>query len=137
MKCSVAIRDLVESVTVFRDTTRAGGVLVEISGRLTAVLGEQAHPNRLHGAWGKMVAEARYRMLPRPENDTIFSLEFGALGGSDGVRKGFPTVKAAAGSRGGRRVRATSEPIVSTEGSSWRGSRPPSKLPARSRTMSQ
>ena len=56
-ECSEAIRDLVETVTVFRDSTRAGGVQVEISGRLTALLGEQAYPNRVRGVWGKMVAE--------------------------------------------------------------------------------
>src|SRR5208283_4199208 len=43
-ECSEAMRDLVETVTVFRDNTRAGGVQVEISGRLTALLGEQAYP---------------------------------------------------------------------------------------------
>ena len=56
-ECSEAIRDLVETITVFRDSTRAGGVQVEISGRLTALLGEQAYPNRVRGVWGKMVAE--------------------------------------------------------------------------------
>ncbi|AZG78428.1 recombinase family protein [Methylocystis rosea] len=56
-ECSEAIRDLIETVTVFRDSTRAGGVQVEISGRLTALLGEQAYPNRVRGVWGKMVAE--------------------------------------------------------------------------------
>ncbi len=56
-ECSEAIRDLVETVTVFRDGARAGGVQVEISGRLTALLGEQAFPNRVRGVWGKMVAE--------------------------------------------------------------------------------
>ncbi|MFZ3180753.1 MAG: hypothetical protein WA156_11195 [Methylocystis silviterrae] len=58
-ECSEAIRDLVETVTVFRDHTRAGGVQVEIGGRLTALLGEQAYPNRVKGVWGKMVAEER------------------------------------------------------------------------------
>ncbi len=56
-ECSEAIRDLVETVTVFRDGARPGGVQVEISGRLTALLGEQAFPNRVKGVWGKMVAE--------------------------------------------------------------------------------
>lgn len=56
-ECSEAIRDLVETVTVFRDGTRPGGVQVEILGRLTALLGEQAFPNRVKGVWGKMVAE--------------------------------------------------------------------------------
>ncbi|NUJ81294.1 recombinase family protein [Methylocystis sp. FS] len=57
MECAQAIRDLVETVTVFRDGARIGGVQVEISGRLTALLGEQAYPNRVRGVWGKMVAE--------------------------------------------------------------------------------
>jgi hypothetical protein len=34
-----AIRDLVETVTVFRDPSRPGGVTVEIAGRLNALLG--------------------------------------------------------------------------------------------------
>ena len=56
-ECSEALRDLVETVTVFRNRTRSGGVQVEISGRLTALLGERAYPNKVRGVWGKMVAE--------------------------------------------------------------------------------
>jgi site-specific DNA recombinase len=56
-ECSEAIRDLVESVTVFRDTSKPGRVEVEIVGRLTALLGEKAYPNGVKGVWGKMVAE--------------------------------------------------------------------------------
>jgi site-specific DNA recombinase len=52
-----AIRDLVETVTVSRDTSRLGGVTVEIAGRLNALFGEQAYPNKVRGVWGKMVAE--------------------------------------------------------------------------------
>jgi site-specific DNA recombinase len=51
-----AIRDLVETVTVFRDPSRPGGVTIEITGRLNALLGEQAYPNKVRGVWGKMVA---------------------------------------------------------------------------------
>lgn len=51
-----AIRDLVETITVFRDPGRLGGVTVEIAGRLNALLGERAFPNRVKGAWGKVVA---------------------------------------------------------------------------------
>ncbi|WP_316233561.1 recombinase family protein [Bradyrhizobium sp. SZCCHNPS2010] len=51
-----AIRDLVETVTVFRDPGRIGGVTVEIAGRLNALLGETAYPNRVKGVWGKVVA---------------------------------------------------------------------------------
>jgi site-specific DNA recombinase len=52
-----AIRELIETVTVFRDHSRPGGVTVEIAGRLNALLGEQAYPNKVRGVWGKMVAE--------------------------------------------------------------------------------
>jgi site-specific DNA recombinase len=52
-----AIRDLVETATVYRDPSRLGGVVVEIAGRLNALLGEKAYPNKLRGVWGKMVAE--------------------------------------------------------------------------------
>ena len=52
-----AMRDLVETVTVFRDPSKLGGVEVEIVGRLTALLGEKAYPNGVRGVWGKMVAE--------------------------------------------------------------------------------
>ncbi len=51
------MRDLVETVTVFRDLSKPGGVVVEIAGRLTALLGEQAYPHGVKGVWGKMVAE--------------------------------------------------------------------------------
>jgi site-specific DNA recombinase len=51
------MRDLVETVTVFRDPRKLGGVEVEIVGRLTALLGEKAYPNGVRGVWGKMVAE--------------------------------------------------------------------------------
>jgi site-specific DNA recombinase len=53
---SEALRDLVETVTLSRDSSRPGGVTVEIAGRLNALLGEQADPNRVRGVWGKMVA---------------------------------------------------------------------------------
>ncbi len=52
-----AIRDLVETVTVYRDPSRPGGVEVEVEGRLTALFGEAAFPNGVKGVWGKMVAE--------------------------------------------------------------------------------
>ena len=59
-----AIRDLVETVTVFRDPSRPGGVTVEIAGRLSALLGEQAYPNKVRGVWGKMVAGERFIRSP-------------------------------------------------------------------------
>lgn len=46
-----AMRDLIETVTVFRDATRPGGVTVEIGGRLNALLGAQAYPNAVKGVW--------------------------------------------------------------------------------------
>jgi hypothetical protein len=48
-----AIRDLVETVAVFWDPARPGGMMVEIAGRLNALLGEQAYPNKVRGVWGK------------------------------------------------------------------------------------
>jgi len=59
-----AIRDLVETVTVFRDPARLGGVMVEIAGRLNALLGENAYPNKVRGVWGKVVAGERFIRLP-------------------------------------------------------------------------
>jgi site-specific DNA recombinase len=52
-----AMMELIETVTVFRDTSRLGGVAVEIVGRLNALLGKTAYPNGVKGVWGKMVAE--------------------------------------------------------------------------------
>lgn len=52
-----AIRELIDTVTVYRDSSRSGGVAIEISGRLNALLGEQAYPNKVRGVWGKVVAE--------------------------------------------------------------------------------
>ena len=44
-ECAEAMRGLVETVTVFRDPPRPGGVEVEIAGRLSALLGEKAYPS--------------------------------------------------------------------------------------------
>ena len=46
-----AIRDLVETVTVFRNSSHPGGVTVEIVGRLNTLLGEQADPHNVRGVW--------------------------------------------------------------------------------------
>jgi DNA invertase Pin-like site-specific DNA recombinase len=46
-----AIRDLVDTVTVFRDPARPGGAAVEIAGRLNALLGDRAYPNQVKGVW--------------------------------------------------------------------------------------
>jgi site-specific DNA recombinase len=52
-----AMRDLVQSAKVFRDDSKPGGVIVEITGRLNNLLGEKAYPNKLKGVWGSVVAE--------------------------------------------------------------------------------
>ena len=59
-----AIRGLVETVTVFRDPSRPGGITIEITGRLNALLGEHAYPNKVRGVWGKMVAGERFIRSP-------------------------------------------------------------------------
>jgi site-specific DNA recombinase len=51
-----AMRDLIETVTVFRDPLKIGGIEVEIAGRLTALLGENAFPNGVKAVGGKVVA---------------------------------------------------------------------------------
>lgn len=51
-----AMRDLIETVTVFRDPSRIGGIEVEIAGRLTALLGEEAFPHGVRGVGGMVVA---------------------------------------------------------------------------------
>jgi hypothetical protein len=48
-----AIRDLVETVTVFRNPARPGGVVAEIAGRSNAPLGEHAYPNKVRGVRGE------------------------------------------------------------------------------------
>ncbi|WP_082767490.1 recombinase family protein [Bosea sp. PAMC 26642] len=42
---ATALRDLVDSVTVYRDKSRSDGISIEIAGRLNALLGEEAYPN--------------------------------------------------------------------------------------------
>ena len=56
MDGAAALRDLVDRVVVRPNPGRRGGVEVEVSGRLNALLGEQAYPNGVRGAWGSMVA---------------------------------------------------------------------------------
>ncbi len=57
-------RDLVETVTVSRDTSQPGGVVVDIAGRLTAFLGAPAYLSGAKGVSGKVVAEDRYSYPP-------------------------------------------------------------------------
>jgi DNA invertase Pin-like site-specific DNA recombinase len=56
-KAAEALRELVDSVVVSRDPSRVGGVIVEITGRLNALLGEKAWPNGVRSSVGSMVAE--------------------------------------------------------------------------------
>jgi site-specific DNA recombinase len=70
-----AISDLVETVTVFRDPERPGGVSVEIAGRLNALLGDTAYPNRVRAVGGKMVARERYLRFPPTGLARVYGLE--------------------------------------------------------------
>ena len=45
-----AVRELVDTVTVHRDPSKQGGVEVVIAGRLNALLGDEAFPNRVRGS---------------------------------------------------------------------------------------
>ncbi len=56
-KAAEALRELIERVVVFRNEERTGGVLVEITGRLNALMGERAWPNGVRSSVGSMVAE--------------------------------------------------------------------------------
>ena len=58
-----AIRDLVETVTVFRIPSHPGSQL-RLSDARTRCLGSRPPPN-LRGVWGKMVARGRYLQSPR------------------------------------------------------------------------
>jgi site-specific DNA recombinase len=50
-------RELVETVTVYRDPSEPGAVEIEIAGRLNSILGERAYPNGVKRVWGFLVAE--------------------------------------------------------------------------------
>ncbi len=56
-ECAEAIRDLVETVTVYRDLSESGAVEIEVSGRLNAVLGDRSYPNGVKRVCGLVVAE--------------------------------------------------------------------------------
>src|SRR5262249_33211155 len=72
------MRELIESVTVYPHETKPGGVIIELKGKLNALLGDRAYPNGLRAAsssqsllrvGGLMVAEEcfgfrRHRLLP-------------------------------------------------------------------------
>ena len=49
-----ALRDLIQTITIYRDERRPGGVRLKIAGRLNALLGYEPPPRRL---WGTVVAE--------------------------------------------------------------------------------
>jgi hypothetical protein len=67
-KAAEAIRDLVETVTVFRQPSRPGGVTVEIAGCLNALRGERAYPNEVHKRFGlapdRLAADTAYGAAP-------------------------------------------------------------------------
>lgn len=56
-ECAEAIRELVETVTIHRDSSSPGAVEIEVAGRLNAVLGDQAYPNGVKRVCGLVVAE--------------------------------------------------------------------------------
>ncbi|WP_341871220.1 recombinase family protein [Stappia indica] len=56
-ECAEAIRELVETVTIYRDPSEPGAVEIEIAGRLNSILGDRAYPNGVKRVWGLMVAE--------------------------------------------------------------------------------
>ena len=63
-EATLTMRDLIQSVTVLRDNSKQGGVIVEIAGRLNTLLGENAYPNRVKGVWGSLVAEECFIRSP-------------------------------------------------------------------------
>lgn len=63
-----ALRNLIETVTVFRHPLRPGSVTIEITGRLNQLLGEEIYSEKVRGVWGKMVARERYRFSPHDPN---------------------------------------------------------------------
>ena len=56
-ECAEAIRELVETVTVYRDPSEPGAIEIEIAGRLNSILGDRAYPNGVKRVWGLVVAE--------------------------------------------------------------------------------
>ena len=62
-----ALRDLVESATVYRAAHRPHGLEIVIAGRLNALLGDGVFPDGLRAVGGTAVAGTRYRLNPHPE----------------------------------------------------------------------
>lgn len=52
-----AMRGLVDTVTISRDSNRKGAVEVELAGRLNHLLVPKAFPQIVEGVWGLVVAE--------------------------------------------------------------------------------
>jgi site-specific DNA recombinase len=52
-----AMRELVETVTVYRDPSEPGAVEIVVAGRLSALLGDRAYPNGVRRVCGLVVAE--------------------------------------------------------------------------------
>ncbi|MES0884546.1 hypothetical protein [Roseibium sp. SCP14] len=67
-ECAQAMRELVETVTVLRDTSPPGAVEIEVKGRSWALLGERHFPNGIKGSGGSMVAEGRLEPPKRGSN---------------------------------------------------------------------
>ena len=76
------MRELVETVTVYRDDSRSGGVQVEITDRLNALLGEQAFPNGIRAVGGLMVAEEGFECSYSSSSECTALLSFLVSGGS-------------------------------------------------------
>src|SRR5262245_6631616 len=73
-ECAEAMRDLVNTVTVFRDTAKSGGVKVEIVGRLTALLTYEANTFGMGwqtGASGSRSVSGRCDVSFRPLADML------------------------------------------------------------------
>jgi hypothetical protein len=60
-KSAETMRDLIETVAVFRDPLRPGGREVETTGRLAALVGEKAFPNGIRAS-GEVVAGEGFKL---------------------------------------------------------------------------
>ena len=67
-ECAEALRDLIETVTVYRDPSSPGAVEIEVKGKLSALVSSPAYPEGIKRVWGSVVAEVRYRQSPHLEH---------------------------------------------------------------------
>ena len=56
-ECAEALRELIETVTVYRDPSSPGAVEIEVKGKLSALVGGPAYPEGIKRVWGSVVAE--------------------------------------------------------------------------------